>query len=117
MSIKPKLININTERLNLKAMSMENPKKVQIQPKASDEELKGRYANMIQVSSNVEEFALDFFLVLPPIGQLSSRIIMSPGHMKRLFRVIGENLKRYESMTGEKVEEAEEPKIGFKADN
>jgi len=95
---------------------MEEQKQVQIQIKATDEELKGRYANMVQISSNPEEFVLDFFMTMPPAGQLVSRITMSPGHTKRLYRVLGENLKRYESLAGEKLEEAEEPKIGFKSE-
>lgn len=88
----------------------------QIQIKADDEELKGRYANVVQIMHNPEEFVLDFFLVLPPAGQLVSRILMSPGHMKRLIRVLEENIRKYEEITGEIVKEAEEPKgIGFKA--
>ena len=93
-----------------------NQQQMQIQIKANDEELKGRYANVVQIMHNPEEFALDFFLALSPSGQLVSRILMSPGHMKRLARVLEENIRKYEEITGQKVEEAIEPKaIGFKA--
>lgn len=88
---------------------------MQIQINADKEDLKGRYANMVRIGHNPEEFVLDFCLVLPPVGQLVTRLLMSPGHMKRLARALQENLKKYEELTGQKVEEAKEPKtIGFR---
>ena len=91
-------------------MNQEN----QLQIKASDEDLKGRYANMMQVSHTKEEFFLDFFLTHPPVGEMLARIITSPGHLKRIVAAIQDNLKRYEDNFG-KIAAAEEPKkpIGF----
>src|SRR3989344_653819 len=86
--------------------------------KVTDEVLKGRYSNMAQVSHTKEEFVLDFFLAHPPAGQLLDRIILSPGHMKRLANALKENLERYEKSFG-KVEEAQIPTgggMGFKAE-
>lgn len=87
----------------------------QIQIKALDEDLKGRYSNLAQIGHTKEEFWIDFFNVLPPTGVMASRIIMSPGHLKRLLRALGDNLKNYEAQFGN-VAEAEAPKneIGFK---
>lgn len=80
----------------------------QMQVKASDEALKGHYANAMQVSHAKEEFMVDFFLLRPPAGQLLSRIVVSPPHFKRMMAALADNLKRYESQFG-KVQEGEAP--------
>jgi len=86
----------------------------QIQIKAKDEDLKGDYSNMMQVLHTKEEFVLDFFFVSPPQGVLCSRIIMSPGHAKRVIGALQENVKKYEEKFGQ-IKEAETPEgnIGF----
>lgn len=86
----------------------------EVQIKASDDELKGRYVNLAMINHTKEEFAVDFINVLPPQGQLLSRIFMSPGHAKRFLNALEDNLKRYEKEFG-KIEEAEPVKkeIGF----
>lgn len=86
--------------------SNNNQKGIQI--KVTDEVLAGKYSNMAQISHNREEFVLDFMTVLPPAGTLNSRIIMSPGHYKRMIRAMQENLRRYEDNFGE-VKESSEP--------
>ncbi|EKE11726.1 MAG: hypothetical protein ACD_15C00032G0005 [uncultured bacterium] len=88
----------------------------QIQIKATDEKLKGEYSNVMQILHTKEEFVLDFMNVFPPTGTLNSRVILSPGHFKRILRAMEENLKKYEAVNG-KIEEAEAPKssIGFQA--
>lgn len=86
----------------------------QIQIKAKDEDLKGVYSNVMQVHHMKEEFILDFFLTSPPQGILASRVIMSPGHLKRMIKALQENIGKYEEKFG-KIEEAEMPetKLGF----
>jgi len=86
----------------------------QIQIKIKEDELKGVYSNLMQILHTKEEFILDFFLVSPPTGVLNSRIIMSPGHIKRLINALQENIGKYEEKFGE-IEAAEQPKtkIGF----
>lgn len=88
----------------------------QIQIKADDEVLKGRYSNTANIFHTKEEFVLDFMNIFPPTGTLNARVIVSPGHYKRILRAMEENLKRYEAGFGE-VEPSEEPKapIGFQA--
>jgi len=81
-----------------------------IQIKASDEVLAGKYSNMAQISHNREEFVLDFMTVLPPAGTLNSRIIMSPGHYKRMIRAMQENVQKYENMFGP-IAESHEPGV------
>ena len=89
---------------------------VPIQIKATDEKLKGEYANVMQVLHTKEEFVLDFLNVFPPTGTLNARIIVSPGHFKRMLAAMSENLSKYESQFGT-VEASEPPtnKIGFEA--
>lgn len=95
---------------------MEQPKPIPI--KASDEDLKGKYANAMQVSHGSDEFTLDFFNLTPPQGQLVSRIITSPGHMKRILSALQENLQKYEDKFGA-IKEANAPKSepGFNTPN
>ena len=88
--------------------------KPQIQIKASDEKLRGEYSNVMQILHTKEEFVLDFLNIFPPTGTLNARVIVSPGHFKRMLKAMEENLKRYEDSNG-KVAESEAPKnpIGF----
>lgn len=86
----------------------------QVQIKASDEKIKGEYSNVMQILHTKEEFVMDFLNVFPPTGTLNSRIIVSPGHFKRMVKAMQENLKKYEDSFG-KVEQSEAPSktIGF----
>lgn len=79
--------------------------------KINDEELKGRYANLVRVSHTREEFILDFINYVPPQGAVTARVVMSPGHVKRLVRALTENIQRYENSFGN-VPEASEPHGG-----
>jgi len=89
-----------------------------IQIKASDEDLKGRYSNTMFIAHTKEEFIMDFLLISQPQGELVGRIITSPGHMKRIYKALSENIKLYEEKFGQ-IEESEgpEPKIGFKPED
>jgi len=78
----------------------------------------GVYCNLLYVTHTKEEFILDFIMVSPPKGAVVSRVIMSPGHMKRTLAALQENLKKYETNIS-KIVEAPEPtegkgKIGFR---
>ncbi len=97
-------------------MEQNNPsqnKQQQIQIKATDEKLKGEYSNVMQIMHTKEEFVMDFMNIFPPTGTLNSRIIVSPGHFKRMAKAMDENLKKYETSFG-KIAESEAPQsIGF----
>ena len=87
----------------------------QIQIKASDADLKGVYSNIMQVAHTQEEFVIDFMNVTPPVGVLAARVIVSPGHAKRIIAALSENLKNYESQFGGVTPAPEAPqKMGFK---
>ena len=87
----------------------------EIQIKARDEDLKGVYSNLMIVSHTKEEFCLDFINTFNP-PTLTSRVLMSPGHLKRMIRALEENMKKYEEQFGE-VEVAKEPEapLGFQS--
>ena len=86
----------------------------QIKIKAKNEDLKGKYSNLMQIIHTKDEFILDFFLVLPPQGVLSSRVIMSPSHSKRMIKALQENIAKYEKKFGEiEMAEVPEQKFGF----
>jgi hypothetical protein len=92
------------------------PGQQKMQIKISDEILKGSYANAMQVAHSREEFLLDFLNLSPHMGAgvVTARVIMSPGHLKRVISALSENLKKYEDKFG-KIEEASDPnsEIGF----
>lgn len=87
----------------------EEPKQKQIQIKVDDKVLKGVYANLMRVMHSKEEFVLEFANVFPPTGIMTARVIISPGHLKRIIKALVENLGRYEAKFG-KIQEAEPPK-------
>ena len=76
-----------------------------VQISATDDDLKGRYANLMSVSHTAEEFVCDFFSVTPagegPRGHLVSRVIVSPSHYKRLVSALSDNLRKYEEQFGD----------------
>jgi hypothetical protein len=76
--------------------------------KISDEELKGRYSNLLRITHTREEFLLDFINLVPPQGIVCARIVTSPGHMKRIVKALAANLARYEEAHGT-IAEAQEP--------
>ncbi len=88
-----------------------------IEIKADDVQLRGVYANMANVGhpSTGEEFVIDFMNVLPPGGQLVSRVIVSPSHFKRIASAMQDQLRRYEEQFGTiSLAVVPDQKIGFR---
>lgn len=85
----------------------EKPAAKQVNIKISDEELRGRYSNLLRITHTREEFILDFIMMVPPRGSVTSRIVTSPGHMKRIIHALSDNLARYEKNFGQIVEAPE----------
>ena len=83
--------------------------KREIPVKMPDAVLQGVYANQMMVAHTREEFVLDFINLFPPSGVVNARVIVSPGHLKRMIRALQENLARYENRHGPLVE-AEPPR-------
>ncbi len=88
-------------------------KQMEIQVMFPDHLKGGVYSNNMSVAHTREEFVLDFLMVAPPAGSVTARIILSPGHVKRVVSVLAENLRKYEEAFGI-IRAAEEPagKIG-----
>lgn len=86
----------------------------EIKVKIPDEQMAGRYANMMGVQHSASEFVMDFAFVSGGVGQVVARIITSPSHMKRIVGALQENLSRYENTFG-KIKDAGQPevKLGF----
>ena len=79
-----------------------------IQIKLTDDILGGVYSNHMQVTHTREEFVLDFMSIFPPAGKVNARVIISPGHMKRIILALQDNLRKYEAQFGP-IHEAPEP--------
>jgi hypothetical protein len=62
--------------------------------------LPGVYANQMIIRHTREEFLIDFLNRFPPEGVVAARVIVSPGHLKRMIRALKENLGRYEASRG-----------------
>jgi len=87
---------------------MEEPEAAAFNVKITDDELKGRYSNLLRITHTREEFILDFINLVPPQGIVSARIVTSPGHLKRIIGALSANLDRYEKTFGT-IQEAAEP--------
>src|SRR5580700_4423169 len=94
----------------------------QVQIKADEKEMLGQYSNLVMIHHNPEEFTMNFIYIFPnatqgaPQGKLVSSLIVSPGHAKRLWQALGENVSRYEAQYGPIKEPASQvppPKVGL----
>lgn len=102
------------------SMDQQQPVPGQVQIKADEKELQGQYSNLVMIHHNLEEFTLNFIYIFPngTQGKLLNSAIVSPGHAKRIWRALGENLNRYETQFGP-IKEAPEggapptPNVGF----
>jgi hypothetical protein len=65
------------------------------------------------VSHTREEFVIDFINLFPPEGVVNARVIVSPGHLKRMIRALKDNLRRYEKAHGPIIEAAAPQADGF----
>jgi uncharacterized protein DUF3467 len=86
---------------------LDEPQKA-LEIKIDDDELKGRYSNLLRIVHTREEFVLDFINLLPPQGVVTARIVTSPGHVKRIVQALIANLERYEQSFGT-IQEAPGP--------
>jgi Protein of unknown function (DUF3467) len=100
-------------------MDQQQPVQGQVQIKADEKELQGQYSNLVMIHHNLEEFTMNFIYIFPngTQGKLLTSMIVSPGHAKRIWRALGENLARYEAQFGAIKESPEgstpAPKVGF----
>jgi hypothetical protein len=74
------------------------PKRFEI--KTADDMSRGRFSNSMLITHSPEEFIIDWLLNSPSGTHLVSRIIVSPGHVKRIISAFDDNLKKYEQKFG-----------------
>lgn len=68
----------------------EEMRKREIEVRVTDDVLMGRYANLMRVGHSADEFVLEFInATMPPKGIMVSRIVISPGHLKRILKALG----------------------------
>ena len=79
-------------------MSNEKEFKIELKPEVA----KGSYSNLAIITHSHSEFIIDFATMLPglPKPEVSSRIIMTPEHAKRLFLALQDNITKYENQHG-----------------
>ena len=83
------------------APNIPNESKIEIH--LDPEILKGTFANVTNIGHAKEEFILDYLFIQQhpaPFGKLVSRMILTPGHAKRLLQALQENIRRYEEQFG-----------------
>ena len=74
----------------------------------------GHYSNLMKICHTKEEFILDFWANYSDIELLSSRVVVTPQHMKRMIAALQENLKKYEEEHGGVTPaDAPKPPVGF----
>jgi hypothetical protein len=87
-------------------MDEQDQKQQQIQINTGDEMSRGRFSNNMLIVHSPEEFIIDWLLNSPSGTHLVSRIIVSPGHIKRIISALNDNLNNYEQKFG-KIKEIE----------
>jgi hypothetical protein len=89
----------------------QQPEKKEIKVEFPTNIRSGAYCNHTMIAHTKEEFVIDFMMIIPPTGIVTSRVIMSPGHVKRMQLALQENIKKYEAKFGS-LTVAEEPTKG-----
>ncbi|MEM6287408.1 MAG: DUF3467 domain-containing protein [Bacteroidota bacterium] len=83
----------------------------------SEEVAEGVYSNLVMIAHSPEEFILDYIRVMPgvPKARVKSRIVVTPGHAKRLLAALADNIQRYEAQYGEIGDIQPQPTVQFTA--
>ncbi len=79
------------------------PQDQSLQIELAEDVAEGVYTNLVMIAHNPEEFVLDFIRVLPgvPKARVKSRVVVTPGHAKRLLAALADNISKYEAQYGE----------------
>jgi hypothetical protein len=89
---------------------------VKVEIKFDEQTATGVFSNFANVTHSPEEFIIDFLFINPAppagFGKLMSRIVMTPGHVKRLASAMQENITRYEERFGEiQIKNQDDPAV------
>ncbi len=79
-----------------------DPQKTQINIELDEDVAQGVYSNLAIITHSSSEFILDFVRIVPGVNKakVKSRMILTPGHAKRLLNALKDNVEKYESMHG-----------------
>lgn len=83
----------------MSSSSGENKIEIQLDPDIT----KGVYSNVTNIGHTKEEFILDHLFIQQqpaPFGKLVSRVIMTPGHARRMLSALQDNVRKYEEQFG-----------------
>ena len=84
---------------------MSNPinKEQKIDIELDETVAEGTYSNLAVITHSHSEFVIDFVRMMPgvPKAKVKSRIVMTPEHAKRLMMALQDNIRKFESNTGE----------------
>lgn len=76
-----------------------------IEIKVDDAAAGGHFANFCNISHSPDEFIVDYLFINPSpppgFGKLVSRIILTPGHAKRILMALTDNIRKYEERFGD----------------
>jgi hypothetical protein len=92
-------------------MSSQTSEQKPMQINTGDELSRGRFSNSMLVAHGLEEFIIDWLLNSPNGAHLVSRIIVTPGHMKRISNALQENIRLYEETFGEIIVNEPKPQM------
>jgi hypothetical protein len=83
-------------------MAKEQEVQQEINIEMSEEIAEGIYSNLAIISHSNSEFVIDFIRLMPnvPKAKVKSRIVLTPGHAKRLMAALSDNIKKYEAQFG-----------------
>lgn len=67
----------------------------------------GVYSNLAIINHSPSEFVVDFVQVMPgvPKARVKSRVILTPQHAKRFLRALNDNIKKFEQVHGEVMDQ------------
>ena len=83
--------------------NIDKKKAIKVKIEVDDKLAPGSYANLCLVNHSDSEFIIDTFFVQPqkPVALHASRVVISPRTAKRLHRLLGDRLAKFEQIFGE----------------
>src|ERR1700761_5876531 len=81
---------------------MDNQNETQLNIELSEEIAEGVYSNLAIITHSSSEFVIDFIRVMPgvPKAKVKSRIVLTPGHARRLLSALEDNIEKFEAING-----------------
>lgn len=88
-------------------MSEGSVPKTEVQVTAKGDVAAGCFSNNMLISYNAEEVVLDWLNNTPSGPHLVARVVVTPGHLKRIVDVLQKSLQQYVERFGAPPEKAE----------